>query len=142
MNMPSSYFRLVLQVLCICLIPCACSRPILKSGNFTDTFLQTVQAYGGKVKQSTNLPVIDAQWSLEKDANGFEFQVSDTSFPRLEGMVMSAFGQEGEGSLQPVRSRLFTASSVGVALTMHETAKGVQINCLKGMTNFSPLPRR
>lgn len=123
---------------------CGCGDADATKGDFTTFFVEQVQTYGGRLQKTNNLPAIQARWTIKKDAKGFECVVADAPFAELEAMAIEAFGSEGEGSGPPAAtspSRIFKASSVGIALIMWVTPQGVQFNCLRGTTNSNPFAR-
>jgi hypothetical protein len=120
---------------------CGCSDAGARKGNFTTFFVEQVQTYGGRLQKTNSLPAIQARWTIKRDAKGFECVVADAPFAQLEAMAIEAFGSEGEGYGPPAAtspSRIFKASSVGIALIMRVTPQGVQFNCLRGTTNLNP----
>ena len=77
------------------------------------------------MNKTNGLPVIHSSWNIRSDSKGFECVVKDAGFEQLERMVIEAFGFEGEGSSPPIataRSRIFKASSVGIALVIRTNA--------------------
>jgi len=107
-----------------------------QSGNFTGTFVKEIQARGGKLSRTNELPIINASWVFNEDAHGFEYVISNVGFNEVKQMLTNAFGTKGrEGSPATgatARYCLFSASSVGVGLLVKETKSGVQINCITG----------
>ncbi len=113
-------------------------------GNFTKTFVDEVQEFGGRLQKTNDIPIIHSQWTIQKDRNGFECIVNGVAFPELDKMVVAAFATEGIPSNHPalLQNRMFRATDVGVALHIQQTPKGIQLNCLRGQTNCLNSPKK
>ena len=114
-----------------------CADQRNEKGDFSSFFVQEMVRLGGTLQKTNGLPRLSGQWSVKRDALGFECHVVGPEFADIEALAAEAFGVSGERHLTDDGSpyRLFKASSVGVALIIRRdpNGKGVVLNCVKGL---------
>jgi len=124
-------------VLSLCVVA-SCGEPHVEHGDIAAEMVHQIAAYGGHVTLTNNLLPLPATWLIKKDDHGFECVTRGADYSALKNTLSTVFQNPGQ-EFRPVsgpRSCLFTASSVGVALTMIDRTNDIKINCVRGMTNL------
>lgn len=116
----------------------ACGSRRVGRGDFSGEFLEALSFYGARFVETNCLPKLDARWVMYRDKNGFQCVLYGVGYEEVEGWAMRAFGGRGQSFRGELGKRgcLFRAWEVGVALFIREETNRIQVNCLKGMTNW------
>ncbi|HWQ92637.1 MAG TPA: hypothetical protein VN673_13265 [Clostridia bacterium] len=128
----------------------ACEVKNVEQGDFNKEFTRLTQEFGARVKATNGVPPLMASWVIKKDSNGFECVVRNVPYGSVEDAIFRILGDSGQ-RLQPggdvlLRSCMFKAGDVGIALVAMDKMNEIQINCTRGITNrlgaFGPAQER
>src|SRR5262245_27509330 len=113
-----------------------CSR----SHDFGAFVVAEVAKHGGHTKTNAVIPKLEAQWTVNRDRNGFQASVSGTSFANIDALMRQTFGTpklsvEANASGQP--HRVWGAADIGVAIQLIGRTNGADIVCVRGMQDMS-----
>lgn len=86
---------------------------------------------------TNGLPILRANWTIRRDANGFTFVVRKPDYDEVEATLFTMLGNDGQRYRNPgfARSCTFKPSSIGVALIAVDNTNRTEITCLRAITN-------
>ncbi len=123
-----------ITVLSAMMLVAGCSR----SGDFGPFVVAQVAKYGGHTRTNAVIPRLDAQWRVERDANGFQAVVTGAPFGAIAVEMEQAFGKpklsdDGSGTLTHQPCRLWGAVDTGVAIHLIGHKNSAEIICIRGI---------
>lgn len=125
--------------LSLCFLLTACNSVIKRSGDLNPFLLKELNSYGAQIPHTNGLSPIKANWTYQRDSNGFELSVDGNHFVEIDGFFKQLYGTPSiseDANLKGYPQRVYKPETIGVGLQYFQTPGGVKILCVKHISQW------
>jgi len=113
-----------------------------RSGDLGAFLVAEATRYGGRAHTNTTLPKLEGRWTVQRDRNGFEASVTDTSFGSMDSFMRQAFGAPQMSGFSVKAGQphsIWVAADIGVAIQLIGRPDGAELVCVRGMSGVEEM---